>query len=227
MDVLYILGYGSTMYDWEIRLSLRTLNKNAKNIDRVFIVGKRPAFVKDVIHIPCGDPYQPSNNHFLKVFAAIDGNISENFLLMNDDFYMMKTFDVEKYPYFVRGKMELIENPSTYQKMLNRTLNYLKDKGYDPVWHYGCHCPIIYNKEKFNTLRPIFEQVKHDLIGLSPRILYGNMFVKRHRTIQDPKMHEDVLMEVNQAGCLSSSNKCQEVLNKLHKVFPERSRWEI
>ncbi|MBO7733082.1 MAG: hypothetical protein J6S67_11030 [Methanobrevibacter sp.] len=226
MDILYILGYGSTMYDWEIRLSLRTLDKYATNVDRVFIVGKLPAFVKDVIHIPCGDPYQPSNNHFLKVFAAIDGNISENFLLMNDDFYMMRPFDVEKYPYYVRGKMELIENPSRYQKMLNRTLTYLQDKGHKTVWHYGCHCPIIYNKTNFLQLKPIFEKVKYDLIGLSPRILYGNMFVKRHRTINDPKMHEDVLMEVNDAGCLSSSPKCQHVLNSICKMFPKRSRWE-
>lgn len=214
------------MDDWELRISLRTLEKYAKNMERVFIVGKRPAFIQNVLHIPCGDPYQPSNNHFLKVFAAIDGGISDNFLLMNDDFYMMKPFDVEKYPYFVRGKMDLIEKPSTYQKMLNNTLNYLKSKGYKDVWHYGCHCPIIYNKENFLQLKHIFESVRNQVVGLSPRILYGNMFVKKHVIIQDPKMHEDVLMKVNQAGCLSSSNKCREVLTALRKQFPNKSRWE-
>lgn len=40
MDILYILGNGSVHDNMEIRLSLRTVEKYAKNLDRVFIVFK-------------------------------------------------------------------------------------------------------------------------------------------------------------------------------------------
>ena len=42
MDVLYYIGAGSMRQNIELRLSLRSLEKHGKNIDRVFLVGNKP-----------------------------------------------------------------------------------------------------------------------------------------------------------------------------------------
>lgn len=40
MDVCYVLGIGSLYDNLELRLSLRSLEKNAKNLESIFIIGE-------------------------------------------------------------------------------------------------------------------------------------------------------------------------------------------
>jgi len=225
MDILYILGRGSKHDDMEIRLSLRTIGKYAKNLDRVFIVGNCPEWIQNVVHIPAEDTYYFAQNHFIKVFKACESDISENFLLMNDDFYMLKPFDIEQYPFFVRGPLLKQKGDSLYFKVINKTYDFLKDNGYTDLLNYSVHSPIIYNKKTFKKLKNIGESVLHTYVGYSIRNLYGNMFVKHGLTVKDPKMHEDEFLET-ETGCISSSDKCDNVLKKLEEMFPEKSRWE-
>lgn len=225
-DVLYILGRGSSQNDLELRLSLRSLEKNARNMDKVFIVGNCPDWVQNVIHIPEEDTYQAWSNHFRKVFKAIDNGISENFLLMNDDFYMMKPFDVDTYPYYVRKSIFNASQNGIYRQMLKNTCDLLNKKGYERPLAYNCHVPIIYNKSKFNELREFWEKNKRDEIGFSPRILYGNMFVGDGIEVDDPKVFDDVLHEAGLTGCISSHSNSIEMLKELGKVFNKPSKYE-
>lgn len=98
----------------ELRFSLRSIEKYGKNIDRVFIVGNKPDFLQNVEYIWVEDKYQWWRNAFEKTKAAIKGGISKDFLLMNDDFFMLGNFDVAKYPYYHRGEMPTDGNE--YQK---------------------------------------------------------------------------------------------------------------
>lgn len=225
-DVLYILGRGSKHDDLELRLSLRCLEKNSKNIDKVFIVGNCPEWVQNVVHIPAEDTYQREQNHFQKVFRAIEGGISDNFLLMNDDFFMLKSFDVRKYPYYVRGYLERYENPSRYQIMLNNTLKYLKNMGINNPLAYNVHCPIIYNGKDFYSLKGFAEEHKRDDIGYSPRILYGNLFIKKGVVVDDCKMHKDGNISVGKTCCLSTSDYCDNILKEIEIMYNKKSRWE-
>lgn len=224
-DALYILGRGSKHDNMELRLSLRTLEANGKNIDRVFIVGNKPEWVQDVIHIPAEDTYQSSQNHAYKVIVACYRGISDNFLLMNDDFFMLKPFDVENYPYYARGELEEYKEPSFYQKTLNKTREYLIAKGIERPMAFNVHCPIIYNKKNFLTFEGLFHDVKFETIGYSWRTLYGNLFVKDYKIVNDCKDYDDVFKEY-ETGCLSTSDNCEKILAELEKRFPKKSRWE-
>jgi hypothetical protein len=226
-DVLYILGRGSKQDDLELRLSLRSLEKYAQNLDRVFIVGNCPEWVKNVTHIPEEDKYFPFSNHVRKVLKAIDGGISDNFLLMNDDFFMMRSFDVDTYPYYIRGEMFSDKQGGSYRQMLNNTVEILNKKGIDKVLAYNCHVPIIYNRQKFLELKPLWERWKEDTIGFSPRIVYGNLFVKDGVFIQDPKIFDDKMpSEVGLSGCISSHSNSVNVLKELEQIFKEPSKYE-
>ena len=228
MDILYILGNGSVHDNMEIRLSLRTVEKYAKNLDRVFIVGDCPSWIQNVVHIPQEDRYYFAQNHYLKVYTACKSDISDNFLLMNDDFYMTKPFNVERYPYYVRGP--LVRNKQAnhlYKKVINKTYDYLVNIGCNNPLNYSVHSPIIYNKQNIIDMKEIAESVLHKTVGYSIRNLYGNFFVKHGIEVHDPKMHEDSEELIQtQTGCVSSSDKCDKLLKTLDKMFHVKSKYE-
>ena len=89
MDALYVLGNSSEYDNLELRLSLRSLERNAKGLESVFIVGEKPRWIKNVVHIPVDDVYTRENNVFRKILTACKLDISKNFFFMNDDFYIM------------------------------------------------------------------------------------------------------------------------------------------
>ena len=176
MDVLYVLGNGSRFDNLEFRLSLRSLEKHAQNLGRVFICGYKPDWIQNVVHIPCDDPYQREKNVFNKMLKACDSDISNDFLFMNDDFYMVQDFNCESYPYFVNGDVVFIDNPSRYQKIQNKTLRKLQSMGFEKVLDFRAHCPMRINKQKFKQLNGYFVTTLKDECGYSPRLLYGTMF---------------------------------------------------
>ena len=68
IDVLYIVGTGSHWNNYELRYSLRTLEKYGKNIGRVFVSGFNPVFLSnEVIFTSIPDIDIFSVNHWYKV----------------------------------------------------------------------------------------------------------------------------------------------------------------
>lgn len=106
MDAVYILGNGSKVGNEEIRYSVRSLDYHMLDLDRVFIVGANPGLLPGAIHIPFSEPHEEGwKNTYAKVLAACnDERISETFLLMNDDFFMLESFMGKEYPFYsVKG----------------------------------------------------------------------------------------------------------------------------
>ena len=66
IDILYIVGTGSHWNNYELRYSLRTLEKYGKNIGRVFVSGANPGFLSDkIIYINIPDIDIFSNTDFI------------------------------------------------------------------------------------------------------------------------------------------------------------------
>lgn len=226
MDVLYIFKNSEDTDNLELKLSLRSLEANGKNIDKVFIVGDLPDWIQNVEYINVRDNYTRETNAFLKTLAACRLGISDDFLLMNDDFFMMKPFDSETYPYYVMGNVVSIDNPSRWQMVQNKTLNLLQSKGIDRVKDFRVHCPIRYNREKFLSLSEYVEKVKNENIGYSPRLLYGNLFVDETIECFDCKLWSDNNIAETKQGCISSKDGGFDVLNKIEKIFNKSSKYE-
>lgn len=226
MDALYVLGNSSKYDNLELRLSLRSLEQNAKGLESVFIVGEKPCWIKNVVHLPVDDVYTRENNVFRKILTACDYDISENFFFMNDDFFIMKPIDMENYPYFVNGEVVGIKNPSRYQEIQNKTLVELQSKGITRVMDYRVHCPIIFNKQKFLMLENYYKKSKRERVGYSPRLLYGNLFVEDYIVADDCKLWGiDEIRETKQ-GCISTKDDCDDILNDLLKIFNKPSKYE-
>ncbi|MFA5815861.1 MAG: hypothetical protein WC865_09615 [Bacteroidales bacterium] len=104
IDIVYVLGTGSSWSDNEIRFSLRSVFKNLTNIGQIFIVGERPDGLKGFLHIDHPDEFPSTNadgNIIRKVLQACkDPRVSEKFLIINDDHIIMKPMRAEKIPPF-------------------------------------------------------------------------------------------------------------------------------
>lgn len=219
MDVLYYIGRGSHHQNRELRYSLRALEKHGKDIDNVWVVGNKPHFLADNVKYlwveDSGDWWQ---NAFYKTMAAIEAGISEDFLLMNDDFYMLKDFTADKYPHYHRGEIpEAAENK--YQQVIVNTKRILEDLG-KPCKHYGVHCPMRINAEKYKRLAEFYASADNPV---SARCLYGNLFCKG-RKVKDCKSTQ---LKPSLTGCWSSKNWVNgEVFAQLQEMFPLPSKWE-
>lgn len=215
MDVLYYIGGGSSHNNDELRFSLRSLEENCKDVGKVWIVGNRPAFLRNVEYLWVEDKFKWWKNAFVKVKAAIEAGISDEFLLMNDDFFMLKPFEASKYPFYHRGEMPS-EGKSDWAKVIVNTRKYLEKIG-ATTFHYGVHCPMRIEGKKYLELE------KHLTEPLSARCLYGNLYCKG-RKITDCKGEE---IKNNITKCYSSMPYMSEkIYEELKTMFPKPSKWE-
>ena len=221
MDILYYIGNGSHHQNRELLYSLRALDKHCKDIGDVWIVGNRPHFLNNKIkYLWVEDNGSWWQNAYKKTLAAIDAGIGNDFLLMNDDFFMMKDFLAEKYPYYHKGEIN-DHACNKYQEAIVSTKHVLQSLG-KSANHYGVHCPMRINAEKYKELAQFYEG-KYINIPVSARCLYGNLFCEGIKT-SDCKNNE---MKTNITGCWSSKNlMTPEMFIKLDQMFPTSSKWE-
>jgi hypothetical protein len=180
IDVVYVIGNGSRWKDNELRFSLRSITKNLSNIGKIFIVGECPDYLKNIIHIPAGDIFDPAinadGNIITKVLAACeDKRLSETFLFINDDHLVIKPVNIAGVPPFHKGSMETFPdeywNLNYWRKRLQMTKDVLLTKQL-PCFHFDCHTPILMNKEKFKTIVAGFDYKTGT--GLTMKSIYGN-----------------------------------------------------
>lgn len=232
MDILYILGRGSKHDDMELRLSLRCLEKNARGVDRVFIVGNCPDWVQNVTHIPAEDTWTAENNAFQKILKACQSDISKEFLLMNDDFFILKpsALPISEYGYFVRGFLKYKKEDTPYNRSINKTLDVLAHFGIADPLNFDVHCPIIIQKNKFLLLNCVAEHFKKEDTGVLCRSLYANLFkcqdLFSEFKVKDTKIYDDVWREVGPTRCISTSDNCDNILKRIEEMYSEKSRWE-
>ena len=177
MDVVYLLGKGSPFNNEELLYSLRSLYHYGANVDRVILVGEKPHFLdySKIIHVPFREE-GPKDYRIAKKIEHIckEGIVNGNFLFMNDDFFFLKSFDCNHYPYYQKGPLLLGEPKTGYQNQLKLTRDYLLDHKKSAI-HFDVHTPIVYNAEKFLKLEPIWEESKRTH-GFVVKSIYANWF---------------------------------------------------
>lgn len=191
IDIVYVLGHGSKHSDSELRYSIRSVVKHVKNMRRIIIVGACPQFIKGVIHLPCKDTEPiPDLNIRNKILAACNSDVvSEDFLFMNDDHFLLKQYDATKFPNYHKGDLkESIEPRSqdSYRIRLTNTYNQLKKKGLGTL-NFDTHTPIIYNKKKFIQMTKMFDWTVFE--GLVIKSLYGNVNELESELMRDFKIN--------------------------------------
>lgn len=167
MDLVYLYKGGSKT---ELFLSIKSVWKFLKGYRHIYIVGDYVEFptVKNVISLQHGTSRY--NNSYLKMIDACNHpDISDDFLLMNDDFIFLKDVHVNDIPtYHLTGIKELGNTPADTRHVLFRnTAEYLESQN-KPLNHFDVHFPMIINKKKFLSM-PSDKEYAY-------RSLYGNLY---------------------------------------------------
>jgi hypothetical protein len=227
MDVVYICRSGDNE---ELRYSIRSVVANLKH-DNLWVVGQKPKwYTGNFIEVPDKRLKYVNARNNLKTIID-DNRISNDFVLMNDDFYVMKPIDTVEY--FYSGSLESkaleaesISAHSAYTRMLYSTLDRLDQQGIKNSLSYELHIPFVMNKQK---LSPVIRQ-KTTLW----RSMYGNLYDVGGTRIDDVKVYTSASKKKsfdwqNKLDVyLSSQDESFELLKArlLAKKFPNKTIYE-
>ena len=232
MDVLYIKGTESINKDLELKYSLRSLEKFGYGVDRVFITGECPDFIDQtkIIHLPEKDIGCPMINHWWKVTQTITKtDISDDFLLMYDDIFFTSLSNIMQYKGFFRGFLsEVCSGGQLYQKSLQNASAWLKTRNLTAL-DYELHIPIVYNRQNFQKLDPIFRPLMDQTLAMAVRSIYGNMFFEKPMKRKDVKIREATQrVEDIQSECFSVSDKAFSIHVQpwLEEHFKRKGKYE-
>jgi len=172
MDIVYPIGTGSLCKNQELKYSLRSLQFIGHG--KIFIIGNRPGFLDKIIHIHYHEnTHKKQLNVINKILLACKlDNLSDDFLLMNDDFFFLKETEIQKYLYDCSIKSLQNKTPKTqYGKSLAATIDYLNNN-HLPFNNFEIHYPMVFNKHKFLSLFGTFDLNQQ----VNYRSVYGNYY---------------------------------------------------
>lgn len=172
-DIVYFLRDGENE---ELRYSLRSVMKNFPH-RKIWFYGGKPDWLNTENYVYVKQWKNKWGNVQMMVrFACDNPDISENFFIFNDDFFIMKPFteyenryDGNLYRYVYRLEKQFGFMGSDYIIRLRRMIDALSKWNPDcQILNYATHTPYLVNKELMKETLNKFPDV------VSYRGLYGN-----------------------------------------------------
>lgn len=161
-DLVYVVGRGSIWWDTELRYSLRSVEKHLSGVRNVWIVGHLPDFLQNVNYISYQDKERCKEaNIYKKIIRACEqSDISEDFLFMNDDHFLLIDCEVSKFPFYWRTDLRSYSKTFTegnrYKAAIDNAYRALHARGFS-LNSFDVHSPILYNKQKFLNVMPQYD----------------------------------------------------------------------
>lgn len=232
LDVVYICRNGDNE---ELRYSIRSVVKNLPHA-RIWVVGGKPAWYtgKYIKVQQSKSKFQNAKANIVAITKSTE--ISDNFILMNDDFFIVSPVDEVKYYHAgsLQRKLDyfLSTHPgSQYTALLQKSMNVLQRMGIKDPLDYALHVPMMMNKERLKEILPL---------GISWRLAYGNIYSvggefidSTENKTRDVKMYirDNKLTDVSGNPLskiyLSTDDASFVQLEKMFKeMFPDRSAYE-
>ena len=233
MDLVYICRDGENE---ELRYSIRSAVANLKH-DKIWVVGGKPDWYSgNYIPVPqVLSKYENAKKNMQTIASSTE--ISNNFVLMNDDFFILKRVKALHYYHggSIDNKIRYLKKKygtSAYIKLLLRTKLALRQFGIRDVLDYALHIPFKMNRGKLSKILDL---------NLSWRLAYGNIYqvgghlVKiKDGTSRDVKIYKDkdvlsgkATNTISDTFLSSNDDSFEELLPMLSTMFPDPSPWEL
>lgn len=228
MDYVYICRKGDNE---ELRYSIRSVVKNMPP-GKIWLVGNRPSWYSgDFLSVE--DTAGKFVNITNAIAAAANSDlISDNFVLMHDDFFVIKP--VENIPVMHNGLLSnkikeytAMDPDSRYVEILAKAYRYLKRRGIKEPLDYDIHVPMIMNKQNLKTIATKTN---------APMSVYGNIFNIGGQQITDVKIYPKFNKFVNRSydiltgdsAFISSEDKSFAKLHRmiLRNMFANKTIYE-
>lgn len=229
-DIVYPVRAGG--HNEELRYSLRSLRNLPHH--RVIVVGGLPNFVdsRKVLYLPRsqdGDlKWHATTKHLLHALEKVP-DLSDPFLLFNDDFYVMRPIR-GGLPVYNRGDLgELIDwyrrqrHTGAYFAGMTETYALLKSIGYGKPLAFNLHVPLPMYHLPLKAAYGTGKGIK----ALHLRTLYGNIAGLKGETISDVKVYSTTT-DWEGLPFLSSNDDLPygAITRVLTEAFPKVSRYE-
>ena len=227
IDIVYILK--DEFNCEELRYSLRSVEKNFPHRFVWFVGGQPKGFQPDraIKHKQVGSTkWDMIKSSMWK--AVENEEVSDDFFLFNDDFFVMKKFKGEFVNYVDMTLTERIDelrrNVHPWLNPYGRTLFKAEQELISlgcPTMNYDVHLPMMFNKE-------LFKASINKCSSPQMRSVYGNLNAVPFVIHQDVKVY-DVETVPKDPDFLSTD---EDVFEKgrvgayIRKQFPTPSRWE-
>lgn len=150
-DLLYVIGPGTSGHE-ELRHSLRSVAKNLRH-GKVWIVGSIPEWVRNTVNIPLTPHPEKYFNIRQSVAAALDRSfLSERFVLMNDDHFVVRSIP-NTLPCWHLGKSsEHLE----WLRSIGKRGEWLEACEASAEWYgdplfYENHIPLLFSKQALSA----------------------------------------------------------------------------
>ena len=184
MNFVYICKDGDNE---ELKYSIRSVVQNCPVTD-VFVVGGKPDWYTGN-YILVNQKYSKYKNAFINFKTIANNNeIPDDFILMNDDFFIVKpiTKIISYYNGTLQNKIDAYEQVlgrSSYVNRLKMTQDRLiQNKINDPL-NYELHVPMKMSKDKFDKVL----NMNHNFLY---RSIYGNIYDEEKEEMVDVKVYQ-------------------------------------
>lgn len=221
----------------ELRFVLRSIEANMPH-RKIFFAGFMPSWAQNVelisVEQPAGVKYDKSAANTRA--ACLDPRVSDDFILFNDDFFVMK--QVERIDPVHRGSLweflkiyrNLNSEYRAYYNGIIRAIEILKAHGLkSELRSYELHIPMIFNKAKRLEVYEIQDQWPRNYAALHTNTIYGNMFVKAQVQRKDVKINSLTQAPDPNLDFLSSGDTAWtagRIGSFIKESFPQPSKFE-
>ncbi|PLX14249.1 MAG: hypothetical protein C0594_00295 [Marinilabiliales bacterium] len=159
----YILGPEDGL---ELRYALRSIEKNIifNGEVRIFLIGEKPQWIKNIIHIPVerisGVKFKAFIDTLNKTYIACNhDDLNENFIYSNDDIFFINETGFEDIrqtkaitePENNENWINELKASENYKQLLRKTTRKLTEEGLTH-YIYDTHSANVFNKKKFLEL---------------------------------------------------------------------------
>ena len=229
MQFVYLCGPGPSE---ELKYSIRSLIKNFEDPE-VVVIGNKPSWYAGKFISVNQNETKYANVHKNLEAAIASPQIEDKFVVMNDDFYIMKKIDSIGYVHEGTLKDKYKKYLSAYAsysyvKKITNTHDKLVRAGIQDPLSYELHIPFLAEKEK------LVEVVKYK--NLLWRSMYGNMFNVGGDMVSDVKVYltsnmvfKDYDYHSGESPFLSTNDSSFKIIERdlLRGVFSQKSYLEI
>ena len=230
-DIVYFLK--NTQTNEELRYSLRSVEANWQ-YNKVWFYGGCPIGLTPDHHVRV-DQLEPSKWERVRNMlrqACLNDNLTEDFWLFNDDFFIMRPIPEQMRPQYngtLEAQIERVEarhgNSSTdYTRRLKHLLKTLQTAGKGTL-NYSVHKPMLINRKK---MLEVMDKVPNEPMS---RALYGNYWEvggvsKTDMKVMLPNYSIDKISSWEFLSTSDESFKVGNVGKYIRQKFPNRSRFE-
>ncbi len=254
VDVVYVLGKGSTWGDNEIRFSIRSFHKYFRDLRNVVVVGERPYFLSGVVHIPYPDRdgVNKDARMMLKILAACkDDRVSENFVLCTDDTLLLTPLSFSDFTGWHEGpilynaevdlrdhkkavKNEQVQTPSDWFQFVYNTGMELQKRGLPDNNYDKAHSPQPINKAEFISILSEWDMINNhytisNIYNNSSKIFQGRRISGKNLKVYGHANLSQLDDLASEKICMNYNDRAlnDDFKTWLYKSLPDPSPFEV